>query len=112
MTEARRRANAIRNWRHGLRSETGIRAKDVLRAKLKKVFPKAVDVFDACEQATFGDTAKTDALSSSAMAQSEVIRQLVTQDMLERGEGAPLPRVSARSLVPVGAPTNLAPTRF
>src|SRR6266571_175406 len=104
MTEGRRRANAIRNWRHGLRSRSGITAKDVLRAKLQQRLPGAAEIIDAYARSATGDLSATDALAVKAMAETALLQQLTMQDVLARGpvteepELAPLHRTLTQAL--------------
>ena len=94
MTEGRRRANAIRNWRHGLRSRSGITAKDVLRAKLQQRLPGAAEIIDAYARSATGDLSATDALAVKAMAETALLQQLTMQDVLARGPVTEEPMVS------------------
>jgi hypothetical protein len=94
MTEARRRANAVRNWRHGLRSRSGITSRDVLRAKLQRTLPGAAETIDAYISAANGDTKATDALAAKAMAETAIMQQLTMEDVLTRGPITEEPMVS------------------
>ncbi len=94
MTEARRRANAIRNWKHGLCSRSGIAPRDVLRAKLQQRLPGAAEIIDAYARSATGDLSATDALAVKAMAETALLQQLTMQDVLARGPVTEEPMVS------------------
>src|SRR6266545_7341445 len=94
MTEARRRANAIRNWRHGLRSRSGITARDVLRAKLQRKLPGAAEIIDGYVAAASGDMKATDVLAAKALAEAAIMQQLTMEDVLTRGPIVGEPMVS------------------
>jgi hypothetical protein len=85
LTPARLAQRRVAAWKHGRYAQT-VTPRDVARANLERRIPGAAGVMEAFHAALDeGDFSGVEAISSLALAESELVRRNAVDDVFERG---------------------------